>query len=746
MPEAAGEATRRAVRSWVAARRAEFAGLSPAGIAAALVAGARAGGLGALEHVLGYAYEAAHDEDRRLVFARARRDGRKIDADGVVAASRIYTPRHIVDFLLQNSLGAMWLEMHPGSRMGERWPLLLPGALRAGRAKRPLSELRVLDPCCGCGAFLVAAADMLDELYDDERRLAAAGEVPADWTVAPRHTGVMIVERNLHAADLDPGAVEILARLLRSRAGRPARLNLAALAPPLGSLNPAVWEGERFDVVATNPPYVGFRLLDPAVKEAVRAADPLAGSDLAVAFQSRCFTLLREGGLCATVTPAAWLTGREALGLREQMLALGGPRLAAALGQRVFDQAPLLFVGLSVIERGGRPPRIHTIRVTSGTRAGGMRMAVASGARAVERELVTRMPLRPFLPAAPAGVLALSGRGPRLGDLFTSFDGVWTGSNVRDTRCWWDLPAGDAGWRALSGGQGHEPWFAPTRLRIRAGHAAGQPDRDGAVEYARVAGGRLAARRAASGTASLAGIVTLVPRDADGAERIEEVLAIFNSRIGTAWLRTLTSGLNFNPGYAAEIPLGRSAPPPELRAAVRELVSLRAAEAARDPTHDGFADTLAPWADDPLAGAVPALERAVEEMLADHLGLARTELQQLEHARRRPRRIDPLDDHLLVRVLRILGFGWPADAGTPAARRAWRADRLAQALMDTLEDEGAPEGLVDPGDWIARRLIVAHDRRFRRSPVIRRLDGAFALETTGAAQRERSVTRSRATG
>lgn len=745
-PGAAGEATRRAVRRWTSTRAADLAvALEPPQVRAALVAEAKAGELGPPEQVLGWVHEAMHDDDRRRVFADARRDGRRIDAAGVIAASRLYTPRYIVDFLLQNSLGAMWLEMHPASGMADRWPFLVPGAVRPGRTARPLREVRLLDPCCGCGAFLLAAADMLSELYADERRLAGKGLVPQDWPVAVPDASRTIVERNLFGADLDTDALAIATGLLEARAGGAVSVNLAPVALPLGSLDASVWAAERFDVVATNPPYVGFRLLDPAVKDAVRGADRLARSDLAVAFQSRCFGLLGDGGLCATVTPAAWLTGREALELRERILADGGPRVTAALGQRVFDQAPLLFVGLCVAERGGRPERLHTLRVPSGGSADGLLTACAT-AYAVRRQHIGRMSLRPFLPAAPAAVLALAGRGPRLGDLFASFDGVWTGSNARDTRHWWELPPGAPGWRALSGGQGHEPWYAPTRLRVRVEHAAGQPDRDGAIEYARVAGGRLAARLAAPGTASLAGIVTLVPRDANGVDRVEEVLAIFNSRLGSTWLRTLTSGLNFNPGYAAEIPLGRSAPPPELRAAVRDLVSLRASVAARDPTHDRFVDTLPPWLDDPLAAAIPALEARVEEMLADHLGIPRSDYAGLEPARRRSHRASPLDDHLLVRVLRILGFRWPGDDPHVSGRcRPWPVDRLAEELREVLATEGAPAPPVDLGHWVVRRLPAAHDRRFRRRPVLRRLDGAFALTTRGV-ERERSVTRSGETG
>jgi hypothetical protein len=572
---------------------------------------------------------------------------------------------------------------------------------------------------------------MLTDLYAEERSLAAEGHVPRDWAVAASQTASTIVERNLHGGDLDAAAVDIAARLLGRRAGATVRPSLSAMLLPLGSLDPASWRGERFDVVATNPPYVGFRLLDAAVKAAVRAADPLARSDLAVAFQSRCFALLRGGGMCATVTPAAWLTGRDALPLREHMLSHGGPRVAAAIGQRVFDQAPLLFVGLSVVERGASPEQVHTLRIPSGGGADGLRRAIAGGAAGVKRQLLAALPLRPFLPAAAPTVLALAGRGPRLGDLFASFDGVWTGSNARDTRYWWELPADAPGWRPLSGGQGHEPWHAPTRLRIRAEHAAGQPSRDGAIEYARVAGGRLAARLAAPGTASLAGIVTLVPRHAEAAERTEEILAIFNSRIGTVWLRTLSSGLNFNPGYAAEIPLGRTPPPGELRDAVRRLVTMRAAVAASDPTSDSFLDTVPPWEPQTSIDEIARCETEVETMLGEHLGIPRRELAALEPVRRPVRRVDPLDDHLCVRAMRLLGMRWPRQdalggADLPhdpvANSRAIPAGRLAARIAALLDDEGAPDPPVDLEEWVERRLIAHHTSRFRRRPAVERLD------------------------
>ena len=672
---------------------------------------------------VGWTYEAEHDHRRRAAFAAARDEGRKIDAAGVVNASRLYTPRYIVDFLLHNSLAALWCEMYP-QQTADSWPLMVRrGTPQGERSPRPVRELRLLDPCCGCGAFLVPAFDMFVELYARERLMADAGLIPPEWAVPTHEVPVAILTHNLHGADLDADAVAITAALLRARAGGQAAANLMVPKLPIGSLAIANWKDQRFDVVVANPPYVGFRMLDPSVKELVRAEDPLARSDLAVAFQSRCFGLLADRGICATVTPASWLTGRESLPLRRHILQTGGPRIAVALGQRVFRAAPLLFVGLSVIERGRRPDSLRVLRPTVGAGAQGLRAAVADQGVETTRELIEQLPLRPFLPGAPTAVLALAGRGPRVGDLFASFDGVWSGDNARDTRYWWEV--GEVpGWVPLSGGQGNEPWVAPTRLRIRAEFAAGQPIRDGGVEYARVAGGRLSARIAAPGTASLAGIVTLMPRGDDGVGRVEELLAMFNSRIGAAWLRTLASGLNFNPGYAAEIPLGRDAPSDALREAVHRLVALRAELVSRDPTSETFLDVRSPWTPDPLPRQITAGEAEVEELLAAHLGLDAETMAQLAPVQRPVRRTDPVADYLSVRVMRLLGFRWsrdevratidPAEIIGPSATLNHIVDALARYL--------AAEGVEDPGidlrRWVERDFLLHHTRRFKGRPIV----------------------------
>jgi hypothetical protein len=323
-----------------------------------------------------------------------------------------------------------------------------------------------------------------------------------------------------------------------------------------------------------------------------------------------------------------------------------------------------------------------------------------------------------------------------VGDVFTWFDGVWTGSNARDTRYWWEPGVGDEEWTRMSGGQGNEPWVAPTLRRIRAGHVAGALIRAGGVEYARVAGGRLAARVAEPGSAALAGVVTLVPRDPRDDGRVEELLALFNSRIGAALAATLSAGLNFNPGYAARLPLGRDAPGDELRREVRRLVMLRRRVVAADPTADEFTAALPAEAGDDLRAEIARRERQVEEMLAAHLGIDAATLSSIPAPVRPRRRVDPVSDRLMVCAVEILGFRWPRrPPGVPpelrAGGRGLGTAELARRMGEALAADGAlPDR--DLVGWVARDLLGYHATRFRRRPVVTFGGGRFACSGAGS--------------
>ncbi|HET6883747.1 MAG TPA: hypothetical protein VFI31_26580, partial [Pirellulales bacterium] len=110
---------------------------------------------------LGWAYQYWNTEEKDRVFERVRTvKGAKIAGADIIPATQLYTEDYMVKFLVQNSLGATWLGMHPDSKLAEGWEFYVKGADRAPVEPKPLSEITFLDPACGSGHFLLEAFDL----------------------------------------------------------------------------------------------------------------------------------------------------------------------------------------------------------------------------------------------------------------------------------------------------------------------------------------------------------------------------------------------------------------------------------------------------------------------------------------------------------------------------------------------------------------------------------------------------------
>ncbi|MCC6484061.1 MAG: N-6 DNA methylase [Armatimonadetes bacterium] len=94
---------------------------------------------------------------------------RKIAGDDLCAVTQLFTEHYMVQFLLQNTLGAWWLSLHPESPLRAKWAYLHP-EVRHDFSGWPstAAEITLLDPCCGSGHFLVEAFHMLLDIRREE--------------------------------------------------------------------------------------------------------------------------------------------------------------------------------------------------------------------------------------------------------------------------------------------------------------------------------------------------------------------------------------------------------------------------------------------------------------------------------------------------------------------------------------------------------------------------------------------------
>ena len=149
------------------------------------------------DDVLGWLYE-SYNTAKKQAF---KDSGDKTEYDKVSLQSQVYTPKWVVEFLVNNSLGKLYLEMYPNSSIKNRYKIANAPKERC-REIKPLTELKLIDPACGSGNFLLYAFDLFYELYLDQMDNYG---LDIDKKEIPK----LIIENNLHGIDLDDRAIQI---------------------------------------------------------------------------------------------------------------------------------------------------------------------------------------------------------------------------------------------------------------------------------------------------------------------------------------------------------------------------------------------------------------------------------------------------------------------------------------------------------------------------------------------------------
>jgi len=225
---------------------------------------------------LGWVYQYWNDPEREALDAKIAGGG-KIEPDEIAPKTQMFTERYMVEWLLQNSLGFTWLaicrkngwtpdadtvlpvlearraEWRAKREAGEvaldalmpieaglesDWKYYVPQPIpddAVGKAPSSIAEVKLLDPACGSGHFLVIAFGLLAAMYREESR-------HRNRAISDEEIAESILANNLHGVDIDPRATQIAAAALYVKAKtlsptvRPRRVNLVAPTLKLGSL------------------------------------------------------------------------------------------------------------------------------------------------------------------------------------------------------------------------------------------------------------------------------------------------------------------------------------------------------------------------------------------------------------------------------------------------------------------------------------------------------------------------------
>ncbi|MEG1254467.1 BREX-1 system adenine-specific DNA-methyltransferase PglX [Clostridium sp.] len=157
--------------------------------------------------IIGWMYQYYISEKKDEVFADLKKNI-KITKENIPAATQLFTPKWIVKYMVENSLGRLWLEGHPNEELQKQWKYYLEEAdqepevevelkkIRAEYAMLTPEDIKVLDPCMGSGHILVYAFDVLYEIY--KRAGYTEREIPR-----------LILQNNLYGLDIDDRAAQL---------------------------------------------------------------------------------------------------------------------------------------------------------------------------------------------------------------------------------------------------------------------------------------------------------------------------------------------------------------------------------------------------------------------------------------------------------------------------------------------------------------------------------------------------------
>ena len=157
--------------------------------------------------IIGWLYQYYNTEPKDKVFENLKKNI-KISKENIPAATQLFTPDWIVHYMVENSLGRLWVEGHPNDEMKKTWKYYLEEAkqepevqkqlatIRAENAKLQPEDIKVIDPCMGSGHILVIMFDVLLQIYESSGYSA-------------REAVGLILEKNLYGLDIDERAAQL---------------------------------------------------------------------------------------------------------------------------------------------------------------------------------------------------------------------------------------------------------------------------------------------------------------------------------------------------------------------------------------------------------------------------------------------------------------------------------------------------------------------------------------------------------
>ena len=435
--------------------------------------------------IIGWMYQYYNTELKAETFDLLKKNV-KVTKERIPSATQLFTPDWIVRYMVENSLGRLWLEGHPNPALRESWKYYLDEAeqepeveaqlvaLRAQRQTLRPEDITLIDPCMGSGHILVYAFDVLMQIYESE-----------GWS--QRDAAASIVQKNLYGLDIDRRATQLAYFAVMMKARQYDRRFLTRGIQPNLYHPGAYAEGQEFgsllivdklepqpeqsdeitlfdsnyedklntwnfrsllarqyDVVVTNPPYMAVSNGDAALNKYIKDNYSDSKGDLFAAFIERCGRFARQNGYQAMITQHSWMFLSSFEKLRTKLLQSADIVNMAHLGARAFEEIggevvqTTSFVLYRAYTRGYKGTYCRLVEPT--TQQGKEDMFLAGENRyTVEQFNFSKIPGSSVAYWVSNSLLECYQRGTPLGELAAPRKGNSTSDNNRFLRLWFEV-------------------------------------------------------------------------------------------------------------------------------------------------------------------------------------------------------------------------------------------------------------------------------------------------------------------
>ncbi|MGD2091807.1 MAG: BREX-1 system adenine-specific DNA-methyltransferase PglX [Candidatus Aminicenantes bacterium] len=172
------------------------------------------------DETIGWVYQYFIQDEKDAVFHKIYKQKKKMQTRDLPAATQIFTPKWIVRYLVENTLGRLWLRMHPDSKLQEKMDYYVPNDQDSHAIElKSVKDITLLDPACGTMHFGMTAFDLFYKMYLEEIANKGKPGWPEsspvnDNTEIPQ----CIVEYNIYGIDIDLRSIQLSALSLYIKA------------------------------------------------------------------------------------------------------------------------------------------------------------------------------------------------------------------------------------------------------------------------------------------------------------------------------------------------------------------------------------------------------------------------------------------------------------------------------------------------------------------------------------------------